>query len=266
MKKKVTLMIDLFIVTICVAAICGILGTIIVHKDYIMITGGISHASFGGVGLAIWLGFNTTLGAGIFAVLAAMYITYAKRKYGDKINISISLFWAAGMALGILFYSMSDNPKATIQESLFGDIMEIGTEGIALLFVTAIIVIGLLVVFYESFLVFLLDDTLAKVQGINTIAIENWLLVVISVGVISLIHVTGIILVMALLTAPAAAASAFKIGFKKQMLLASGFALISCIIGNSLYFALGISPAGSIALVSVTIFAIVKLILNSSKK
>ncbi|MBK5253414.1 MAG: metal ABC transporter permease [Peptostreptococcaceae bacterium] len=259
-------MIKLAILVICVALICGILGTIIVHKDYLMITGGIAHTSFGGVGLAIWLGFNTTLGAGIFAVLAALYIIYAKRKYGDKINISISLLWAAGMALGISFYSMAKNPTVTIEESLFGDITQINNEKMLLLVVTTIVVLTLIILFYESLLVFLLDETFAEVQGANIKIIENVLMVVISICIVSLIHITGIILVMALLTAPAATAASFKFGLKKQILLATGLALISSTVGISLYYALGVSPGGLIALVSVAIFVVVKLIVNKGKE
>ena len=102
-----TFMQNAFFCSILISIVCGIVGTIIILKKLIMLSGGIAHTSFGGVGFGYLLGIEPIIGAFFFATAAALGIGFIGKKSHHSSDVATGIFWSAGMASGILFISFT---------------------------------------------------------------------------------------------------------------------------------------------------------------
>jgi zinc transport system permease protein len=187
--------------------VCGMIGVVIVEKKLVMMSGGIAHTSYGGVGLGYLLGFEPIIGAFIFSVCAAMGIGYVKRKGGANSDVIIGLFWSLGMALGILFIALMPGYPPDLSSYLFGSILSVTYANLYLMISLTFIVTLVVVCFFNHWKAYLFDEEFAAILGVKTAFLEYLLLILVAMTVVVLIRVVGIILVLALLTAPAATAA-----------------------------------------------------------
>lgn len=252
------------LVSIFAAIICGIIGVIIVEKKMLMMTGGISHTAYGGVGLGYLLGFEPIIGAGIFAVISAILIGAIRRKNSTHTDIIISLLWSLGMALGIAFIATTPGYPPDINSYLFGNILSVTKSDIYTISSLSAIVLLTVLIFYNDLKAFLFDSKFSKISGIKTDYLEYSVLILIALSIVALIRVVGIILVIALLTAPAACSAFFSKNLKGRFILATVFSCAFCFLGLAISYNFGIPSGASIVFVSVityfVIFTINKLI------
>lgn len=244
------------IATFLASIICGIIGVIIVEKKLVMMSGGIAHTAYGGVGLGYLLGFEPLLGALGFSVAAAFGIGFINRSKKTASDIIIALFWSLGMASGIMFVGMMPSYPPDMNSYLFGNVLSVTKFDILLTVITAGIVLLMAISFFNDIKAYMFDEEFATVTGIKTKIIEYGLLILIAISVVVLIRVAGIILILALLTAPAAAAGLFSKNLKNRMVFSSILCFVYCLIGLtfSYYFDL---PAGAmIVIVAVTVYFI----------
>ena len=122
------------------SVVCGIIGTIIIEKKLIMMSGGIAHTSYGGVGFGYFLGFEPILGAFMFSILAALGIGYIKRKGGTHTDVIIGLFWALGMALGVLFIAFMPGYPPDLSSYLFGNVLSVTKADIYMMAAATVVV------------------------------------------------------------------------------------------------------------------------------
>ena len=233
------------------AVLCGIIGVVIVEKKLVMMSGGVAHTAYGGVGLGYLLGFSPLLGAVGFSLAAALAIGALRRRGGQKTDVLISLFWSLGMAAGILFLSMSHGYTADLNTYLFGSILTIGTGDILLTAGLALLVVLLFVAFFEDFRAYLFDETFASVMGMRARFLENLLLGLIALTVVVLLRVTGIMLAIALLTAPAATAAMLTRRLLPRMLVAAGLSAAFGIVGLVVSFYADIPSGATVVAVAV---------------
>lgn len=231
--------------------VCGIIGVIIVEKKLVMLSGGIAHTSYGGVGLGYLLGIEPILGAFLFSVAAAFGIGMIKRKDGARSDVVIGLFWSLGMALGILFIALMPGYPPEITSYLFGSILSVTRADLLLMAVFTAIVLLVVILLFNHWKAYLFDEEFASIIGIKTGFLEYLLLVLVAMTVVVLIRVAGIILVLALLTAPAAAAGMLTRSLKQRMVLASLFGIVLCILGLWISYVMNIASGASIVIVSV---------------
>ena len=239
---------------ILASIVCGIIGVIIVEKKLVMMSGGIAHTSYGGVGLGYLLGFEPIIGAFIFSVCAALGIGYIKRKGGARSDVVIGLFWSLGMALGILFIAFMPGYPPDLSSYLFGNILSVTKSDLFLIVGLTIIVTLVIVALFNNWKAYLFDEEFAKVIGIKTKFLENLLLVLIAMSVVVLIRVAGIIMVIALLTAPAATASFFTTQLKYRMILAAIIGIVCCLSGLAISYQLNIASGACIVLLAVIVY------------
>jgi len=235
--------------------VCGVVGVIIVEKKLVMMTGGIAHTSYGGVGLGYLLGFEPILGAFLFAVAAALGIGTIKNRNSGMSDIVIALFWALGMALGIFFIGLMPGYPPTITTYLFGNILSVTTFDLILMGVLTIVVLFLIVVFFQDWKAYLFDPDFTKLSGKRVGLLENTLLILIALSVVVLIRVVGIVLVIALLTAPAAPARLVSRKLTARMGWSILFSLIYSVAG--LLISTGIEIASGAVIVFFSIFSYV---------
>jgi len=216
-----------------------------------MMSGGIAHTSYGGVGLGYLLGFEPIIGAFIFSVCAALGIGYIKRKGGARSDVVIGLFWSLGMALGILFIALMPGYPPDLSSYLFGNILSVTKSDLFLIVGLTIIVTLVIVAFFNNWKAYLFDDEFASIIGIKTAFLEYLLLILIAMTVVVLIRVVGIILVLALLTAPAATAGMLTSNLKNRMIYSILFGNIFCISGLWISYKMNIASGAVIVVLSV---------------
>lgn len=113
--------------------VCGMVGTYIVTRRLVFISGGLTHASFGGIGLGLYTGFPPILSAALFAVLSAFGVEWLSKRKDMREDSAIAVFWTLGMALGIIFTFLSPGFAPDLSAYLFGNILTITLADIALL-------------------------------------------------------------------------------------------------------------------------------------
>ncbi|MBN2540384.1 MAG: metal ABC transporter permease [Bacilli bacterium] len=219
------------ITSVLVSLVAGLIGVIIVEKKQVMLTGGIAHTSYGGVGLGYLLGFEPLLGAFIFAVTAALGSNLIKNRMTGVSDVIIAIFWSLGMSLGILFIGLIPGYPPDVTSYLFGNILSVTTLNLVLMAIITLIVLIVIVVFFQDWRAHLFDPEFTTIRGKRTKLMENILLFLIAITVVALIRVVGIILVIALLSIPAATASLLTRKLHLRMILAVLFGLMFTIFG-----------------------------------
>jgi len=245
--------------------VCGIIGVIILEKKLLMMSGGIAHTSYGGVGLGYLLGFEPIIGAFIFSICAALGIGFIKRKGGTHSDIVIALFWSLGMALGVLFIALMPGYPPNLSSYLFGNILTVTKADLYLIIVISIIVVGIIGMLYNSWKAYLFDEEFASIIGIKTAFLDYLLLILVAMTVVALIRAVGIILVLALLTAPAATASHFSNRFLNRIIYSIFIGAIYCIVGLWISYYLDIASGASIVIFATFCYFLIFLIKNILK-
>jgi zinc transport system permease protein len=231
--------------------VCGIIGVIVVEKKLVMMSGGIAHTAYGGVGLGYLLGFEPILGAFIFSISAALGIGVIKRRGGVQTDVIIGLFWSLGMALGIVFIALMPGYPPDLSSYLFGNILSVTKADLTLMLVLTALVVIIILALFQNWKAYLFDEEFATIIGIKTAFLNYLLLILVAMTVVVLIRVAGIILVLALLTAPAAMASLFTKKLKSRILFAIIIGAIYCISGLWISYEINIASGACIVLLSV---------------
>lgn len=238
------------------SVICGIIGTIIVEKKLVSMSGGIAHTSFGGIGLGYLLGIEPLIGGLLFALGASMGISYIKRNTNTNADTLIGMFWAVGMALGVIFIALTPGYPPDMTSYLFGDILTVSqsyVKVIAFLAVLVIVVIGSIFQYWKGYL---FDDEYMRILGINTIMLEYLLYVLIAFSVVILIKVVGIVLSIALLTIPPAAAKIMSNNLKGIMSFSIIIGCITSVGGMFVSYYFNIPSGATIILLSIMVYFI----------
>ena len=238
------------------AVACGIVGVYVVVKRVVFISGGIAHASFGGIGLGYLLGINPVLGAMFFTVASALGIGLVTRRTKLPEDTAIGILWAMGMALGIIFIGLAPGYAPDLFSYLFGNILTVPTFDLILMLILDVVIITLVFLLYKEFLFLSFDEEFSTVTGVPTERLYLLLLCLVALTVVVLIRVVGIILVIALLTIPAALARQFTHSIKKMMLLAILAGVVFTFSGLWISYWLDLASGATIILVSGTMLFI----------
>ncbi len=233
---------------------CGIIGTFVVIRRMVAISGGISHAAFGGIGLGYYLGIEPLIGALVFTVGAALTMGELEQRAEQHLDTLIGAVWATGMAIGILFIYITPGFAPDLFGYLFGNILLVphGDLLLMLLLVTVIVIIvGLL---FNDLVAVTFDEEYATVINLPVERLVLILLVLIALTVVVLIQVVGIILVIALLTLPAAISRECTSQVKTMMLYAILLGVTFTTTGIFLSAFLNIPSGATIILVSAAAY------------
>jgi zinc transport system permease protein len=250
---------------IMASVVCGIIGTIVVEKKLVMMSGGIAHTAFGGIGLGYWLGFEPILGALIFSAGSSLLITSIKRKTNTNTDTMIGILWSTGMALGILFIYLSPGYPPDMASYLFGDILTVTRFDLYVILGLVLFTVLVIVAFFSKWLSYLFDDEFSFVIGMNTRFMDYFMFLLIALSIVVLIRVVGIILVIALLTTPTAIAKRFTFDLKRLMILSSLIGMGISLTGLWLSFYLNI-PSGAMIILLLAASFFLSTLLKKEKK
>jgi zinc transport system permease protein len=224
---------------------CGVLGTYVVAKRMASISGGLSHAAFGGVGLGYLAGFPPLLGAAGFGILAALFVGVAYRRLRSGLDTLVSMVWAIGMALGIVFVALTPGYAPDLLSYLFGSLLFVSWDYVLAVAALDLLIAGIVVLLYKELQAVCFDEEFAEVAGVAVERVLLLLLTLTALAVVMLIRVVGVILVIALLTIPAAVARQWSQSLKTMMALAVAISATCTTCG--LFLSYGLSDAFSLS-------------------
>ena len=233
----------------------GMMGTFVVVRRTTYIAGAVSHAALAGIGLAVYVNevyriawFSPLLGGIISAVAAALIVSAITVRGSERSDTAIGIIWAVGMAAGLLLIFITPgygNPMSY----LFGNILLITKSDLNVIMVLDAVIIGIVLFYYRQFLAISFDEEFARVRGVNTIFFETLLNILIAVTVVLMVSTVGIVMVIAFLTIPPAAAGIFARRLWKMMALSVLICAAVTFTGLFASFALDL-PSGPVTILT----------------
>jgi zinc transport system permease protein len=208
------------------------------------LAGGIAHAVLGGMGAAYFFGANPIAGALAAAVLTALLTGWVRLRLREHEDTMISALWALGMAVGVLFISRTPGYGVDLMSYLFGNILLVRPADLWLMAGVNAAILATVAVLHKQFLVVCFDEELARLRGVPVELTYLLLLALVAVTVVLLIKVVGLILVIALLTLPAAIARQYVMSIAPMMVLATALGALFTASGLALSYGPDL-PAGS---------------------
>ena len=225
------------------SVLCGALGTFVVLRRLTFLSGGLSHAAFGGLGLCHFLGLPPQLGAFATAGVAALLLGPMDRERARAQDAFIGVLWAVGMALGVLFLHLTPGYPPSLEAYLFGNLLLVGPRELWILLVVDGVALAFLLLFFKELVAITFDSTFAAVQGVPVKRLATLLLLLVGAAVVALLPVVGLLLVLALLTIPPLIALRLFRGLRAALLAAIGLGMTLTVGGLAVAYAWDV-PAG----------------------
>jgi zinc transport system permease protein len=237
---------------------CGIIGTYIVARRMVFIGGGITHASFGGIGIAYYLGLNPLFGAAIFALLSSMGINFFTQKGNIRQDSSIAIWWSLGMAIGILFIALTPGYAPNLISFLFGSILTVSTNDLIFMAIISSLIVLFFILFFRLIIMISFDEEFARARNLP-VNLFNYLLIGLSaLAIVASIRISGVILVLSLLTLPQSTANLFTKQFKPIMIASIIIGFIGMISGLTISYYTNMPSGATIILVLTAFFGLGK--------
>ena len=256
-----------FIACILSGITCGIVGTYVVCRRMVFLAGGITHSSFGGLGIAFYLGANPILGAMLFAVLSALGIEWASTRGRIREDSAIGIIWSVGMAVGALFMSLRPGyTSGDLSAYLFGSIVTVTRGDVtALALLTLVILAGALLwlrpIMYVAF-----DRDFARSRGIPTRVVSYLMAALVAATIVLSIRIMGIVLLISLLTIPVAVVNAFSRDYRTIAATAPAVAVAGNVAGLAASYHFEVPPGAAIIFTLTLTLIVVKLLTLYRKK
>src|SRR5664279_1760841 len=248
-----------FIAAFLASVLCGIIGTYIVSRRIVFISGGITHASFGGIGMGYYFGFNPIFGAVVFGILSALGIEFFTKRADLREDSAIAILWSLGMALGIIFIFLTPGYAPNLMTYLFGSILTVNSTDLLLMGLNTLLIVAFFFIFYRLILYISFDEEFARAHKVPVSLINNVLLIMVALTIVLSIRVVGIILVISFLTLPQTTANIFTKDFKKMIGLSVLIGCIGSFAGLMFSYYLNIPSGASIIFSFATIFILARL-------
>lgn len=240
--------------------VCGFIGTYIVARRLVFISGGITHASFGGIGLGVYFGVNPILSAMLFAVASACGVQWMAGRGNVREDSAIAMFWTFGMSVGIICCFLTPGFMPDLSSYLFGNILTIGSGDLWLLATLTVIVSMLFILLMRPIMSIAFDPVFARSQHLPVMAIEYLMMALIAMTIVSTLRMVGIVLAISLLTIPQMTANLYTYSFKRMIWLSILFGCAYCMVGLAVSYYLNVPSGASIIFVSILIYAALKTI------
>lgn len=246
----------------CILAsiVCGIIGTYIVTRRLVFISGGITHASFGGIGLGVYLGVNPIFGAMLFSTVCALGVQWLSSGRGVRQDSAIAMFWTFGMSIGIIFCYLTPGFVTDMSSYLFGSILTIGDSELAVLYCLTAVVLLVFFLFRRIIIAVAFDSLFARTQRLPVSIIDYGMMLLIAVTIVAVLRMVGIVMVISLLTIPQITANLFTGGYVTMSLLSIFISIVFCLAGLLLSFWLSVPSGAAIIFISVLGYTLARVI------
>lgn len=242
------------------SVICGIMGTLAVVNRIVFLAGGIAHAAYGGIGLALFFGWSYLAGTMGFSLAAAFLMAAVTLKAKHRADTIIGVIWATGMAIGIILIDLTPGYNVDLMSYLFGSILTVPTADLYMMLVVGILIALLVAYYYKDLLALSYDEEFARIRGVPVKALYFGMIGLLAVTIVLVIRVVGLILVIALLTIPPFIVEKYARSLMQMMVGSSLLGAVFTIAGLWLAYAYDLTSGASIILVAGITFLISLLI------
>ena len=238
---------------------CGAIGPYVVTRRLVFLAGALAHVAVGGVGAAIFLAHHLPAlhwlsplhGAAAAALLTAPILAALQHRYGERLDTAVGALWAGGMALGILLIKLTPGYHTELMSYLFGNLAYVTWSDVRVLALVVALVLTIVVCLHRRFFALCVDVEHARLMGVNPLVTDLVLLATVALTVTALTRVVGLILVIALISLPAASAGRLARRIVPVMLLSSLLAVLLTTVPRIAVYGNRISPEAAIVLSAV---------------
>ncbi|NDV79141.1 metal ABC transporter permease [Dysgonomonas sp. 511] len=245
---------------------CGIIGSYVVVRRLVFISGGITHASLGGIGMGIYFGWNPIFAAMAFSILSAFGIEWLSSRQGVREDSAIGSLWSLGMAIGIIFIYLKPGFAPNLSDYLFGNILTITGSDIIYLAILSVILIAVFALFGKQILFTAFDPDFAKTRNLAVRTIKYTMMMFIAITIVLSIRLVGIVLLMSILTIPQMTANLFTSNFTKMIVLSIIIGFTGCVAGLFLSAILDVPSGVFIIFTQIVVFLIARLIVKRRQR
>ncbi|VXD19649.1 metal ABC transporter permease [Planktothrix paucivesiculata] len=233
-----------------VSIACGMIGTFVVVNRIVFISGGIAHAAYGGIGMGYFFNFSPVLGAMVFSVFSALGMGLVYRKTQQRADTIIGVMWAIGMAIGIIFIDLTPGYKVDLMSYLFGSILTVPPSDLIIMLILNMVIGVMIFLFYKELVAISFDPVFAETRNLPVDQLYLMLIVAIALTVVMVMKVVGLILVIALLTIPAAISGQFVKDLKQMMVFSSILGIVFTTLGLGISYFFNLTSGATIILVA----------------
>lgn len=254
----------------CAASVTsGIVGSYVVVKRIVFISGSIAHSVLGGMGFFLWLRrtyhiewITPLQGALVAAILSAFLIGWIHLKYRQREDTVIAALWSTGMSIGVIFIALTPGYNVELMNFLFGNILWVTQGDLLILLSLDVVVLVIALLFHNRFLAICYDEQQAFLQGVSVSSLYLLLLCLVAISIVLLIQVVGSILIITMLAIPAAIAGSFTHRLSVMMVLAVIIGCVFSILGIGLSYQLNWPPGATISLTAAAFYLLQLMILK----
>lgn len=238
----------------------AVTGVYVMSRRMIFISGGITHACFGGLGLGYFLGVSPVAMAAVFAVGGSLGVDWLSRHARVRSDSAIAVIWAVGMALGVLFIFLGDGYVPQLNTFLFGNVLTVTAADLYLFAAFTALLIAFFLLFRRTIEAISFDHDFARVNRLPVTFIDTAMMVFVSLAIVLSIRLVGIMLLMSLLSLPQIIAETRCRRFSTLVAFSSVVALVGGVGGLMLSGYIGVPASATIVLLLAAMFAVAKLL------
>ena len=242
---------------VLVSIACGIVGTLVVVNRLSFMAGGVAHAAYGGLGIAVFFGLPPAAGTLPFSIASSVVMGYVAGRNRERADAVIGALWAAGMAIGIILLDLTPGYQADLMSYLFGSIMAVSGSQLLLMGLLDMVIAGTVFLFFKELLAVSYDEEFSAIGGLPVALFRYLLLGLIACTVVMLIQAVGLILVIALFTIPASIAELYSKSLKTMMAIAVAASTVITVTGILLSYVLDLTAGATIIMVACVLFGAV---------
>lgn len=246
------------IVIISIAA--AFIGTYIITRRLVSISGGITHACFGGLGLGYYLGVNPIFMASVFAIGASAGVEWLSERYRVREDSATAVVWALGMAIGVLFIFLTPGYVPELNAFLFGNILTISSSDLLAFAIYTVILVLFFALFYNKIIACAFDRDFARVSHLPVKVISYLMTAMVAVCIVLTIRLVGIMLLMSMLTLPQMIAEMFAPRFKMMVLLSMLISMVCGVVGLFISAIINVPCAAIIVILFAVVFVVGKIV------
>ncbi|MYL19578.1 iron chelate uptake ABC transporter family permease subunit [Halobacillus litoralis] len=244
--------------SIMVGIICGVIGCFIILRGMALMGDAISHAVLPGVAISYMLGINFFFGAVFSGLLTAIAIGFVSQNSRIKHDTSIGIMFSAAFAAGIIVITMLKS-STDLYHILFGNVLAVRASDMWITLGIGIVVLAAVYLFYKELLVTSFDETMGAAYGLPVRMIHYFLMTLLTMVTVASLQTVGIVLVVAMLITPAAAAYLLTDRLSIMIFLAAGIGVVSSVAGLYFSFTYNLASGAAIVLAATAIFILVFL-------
>ena len=254
-----------FIGVILIGISSAVIGTYIITRRLVAISGGVTHACFGGLGLGYYMGISPVLMAGVFAIASSLGVEWASSRFRLREDSAIAVIWAVGMATGVLFVFLSPGYVPELNSFLFGNILTVSKADLWTFGIFTVLLCGFFAWKYKQIVACAFDRDFARVIGLPTRFITYTMTVLVAICIVLTIRLVGVMLLMSMFSLPIMTAELFTRRFGSTMLTAAAISVACALAGLITGCFIDVPCSAFIVIINAAVFILAKLAVSTVK-